>query len=623
MGQSGHSETLGLPRNYHYLCEVKRLALIPLICLPVLALSQGVTRFTYHDAVKKNLKEVYQVRDTISNILQGRYISYFLNGNIESKGQFVNNETTGMWEFYFETGNLRMRGILRQNSNFGNWEFFYESGKKSMEGTIDEKKREGLWKLYYESGDLKETGNYLHDKRSGVWTTYFEDGLKRGEIDYKDDFGRYTEYYHSGKLYGEGPRSGTRNVGQWKFYSEDGYLESEGEFVNGKKSGTWKKYYPSGKLLATGAFENDEPSGEWVYYFEEGTVNSKGTYTDGKKSGYWSSTDRNGKKFSEITYTQGVGEYREYYASGKLKAKGMKRQDVHEGKWEYFFEDGKLEGECEYENGKGDYTGYFPNGALQTKGRMEGDVRVGTWELYEQDGKLSGYYKPIYDDQKLANQIEELAKKPKTIIPQPRSRKRTGFYYFAPLYPEYHGVIVAANPAFSFIGSLPVSIEFYNQERLGHEFSFVGLRDPFFTPDADVAKNKTFTRGYSISVRQKFYNPFKTGMWYFGHQVQLTNLSHFANVDMVFPISQVARVIANASEQKAEYGLFVGLRLMEKNDGNGFTIDTFAGYNFGYRSFTVDPIYADIFKNVNQSSFSQSFNFGINFGYSFSFDGRR
>ncbi|MCE2995973.1 MAG: hypothetical protein LW863_10265, partial [Flammeovirgaceae bacterium] len=73
---------------------MKRLALIPLICLPVLALSQGVTRFTYHDAAKKNLKEVYQVRDTISNLLQGRYISYFLNGNIESKGQFVNNETT-------------------------------------------------------------------------------------------------------------------------------------------------------------------------------------------------------------------------------------------------------------------------------------------------------------------------------------------------------------------------------------------------------------------------------------------------------------------------------------------------------------------------------------------------
>src|SRR5882762_626832 len=118
--------------------------------------AQIITRFTYHDTAKKNLKEIYQVKDTINNILQGRYISYFLNGHIESKGQFVNNETTGVWEFYFETGNLKMRGILRQNSNYGLWEYFYENGQKSMEGTIDEKNKEGIWKIYYESGELKE-----------------------------------------------------------------------------------------------------------------------------------------------------------------------------------------------------------------------------------------------------------------------------------------------------------------------------------------------------------------------------------------------------------------------------------------------------------------------------------
>ena len=92
---------------------------ILLSILPGFLWGQGVTRYTYHDVGRKNLKEVFQVRDTISNVLHGRYISYFLNGNIESKGQFVNNETTGVWQFYFETGNLKMRGILRQNSNYG------------------------------------------------------------------------------------------------------------------------------------------------------------------------------------------------------------------------------------------------------------------------------------------------------------------------------------------------------------------------------------------------------------------------------------------------------------------------------------------------------------------------
>ncbi|HMR58590.1 MAG TPA: toxin-antitoxin system YwqK family antitoxin, partial [Cyclobacteriaceae bacterium] len=187
--------------------------------LPGLVLAQ-FKRYTYHDAEKLVTKEIYQVKDTIRNVLHGRYISYFLNGNIESKGQFLNNATSGVWEFYYETGNIKMRGILRQNSNYGLWEYFYENGQKSMEGNINNRLREGLWKIYYESGDLKESGNYVANKRSGLWRSHFQDGALKGEIEYVDDHGRYTEYYHSGKVLGEGPKAGVRNVGHWRFYDE-------------------------------------------------------------------------------------------------------------------------------------------------------------------------------------------------------------------------------------------------------------------------------------------------------------------------------------------------------------------------------------------------------------------
>jgi len=312
-----------------------------------------------------------------------------------------------------------------------------------------------------------------------------------------------------------------------------------------------------------------------------------------------------------------VGEYREYFASGKLKVKGQLAEEKNQGKWQYFYEDGKLEGECNFDKGKGTYSGYYPSGSLQTKGLIENDLRVGTWELYEQDGKLSGYYKPFYDNNAAAKEIDRLlSKKTKSI---PKERKRTGFDYFSPLYPEYHGVIIGGNPAFSFIGTMPFAIEFYNQERLGHEFSFEGLRDPFFTADSEVPKNRIFRRGNVISVRQKFYNPMKTGMWYFGHQVRFSNIGHFANID----VAPQTTIIASASEQRAEYGVILGIRLMQRNDGNGFTLDMFTGYNAGYRSFDVEPLYNDNFASVDQSAFSQSINFGFNFGYSFSFDGRR
>lgn len=587
----------------------------------IASFGQGSTRYSYHDAAKQNLKEVYQVKDTLSNILNGRYISYFLNGNVESKGQFANNETTGVWEFYYETGNLKMRGILRQNSNFGLWEYFYESGQKSMEGVINEKQKEGIWKVYYENGNVKEVGEYQENKRTGLWKMFFEDGVRKGEIEYIDDHGRYMEYDHDGKLIAEGPRSGTRNVGLWKFYAPSGALEGEGSYENGKKEGTWKYFFPSGKISSSGSFKNDEPIGEWSYFFEDGSISSKGEFVSGRKSGYWTSYNPVGKLKSEITYVNGSGDYREYHPNGKLKVKGRIENGLNQGKWNYYFEDGKLEGECDFVDGKGIYYGYYPSGTLQTKGLIDADLRLGTWELYEQDGKLSGYYKPFYEDKALSKEINALVAKSKTPPPLAKKSTRKGFYYFSPLYPEYHGVILAGNPITAFVGAMPLGVEFYNQERLGHEFGFEGIRSPFFTADAQVAQDKLFKRGYAISIKEKFYNPMKTGMWYFGHEIRFANIGHYANVP--FPLLPQNKVVASAAEQRAEYGVLLGTRLMKKNNGDGFTIDAFVGYAVGYRRFEVEALYQDVFRELNQRSFSQSLRVGLNFGYCLSFDGRR
>jgi antitoxin component YwqK of YwqJK toxin-antitoxin module len=585
-----------------------------------MAAGQGITRFTYHDPGKKSLKEIYQVKDTIQNILNGRYISYYLNGNVESKGQFVNNETAGVWEFYYETGNKRMRGVLRQNSNYGMWEFFFENGQKSMEGTINGKNREGEWKIYYESGELKEMGMYEENKRVGLWKTYFEDGAIRGEIEYADDNGRFTEYYHSGKVMAEGPKNGSKNVGHWRYFAEDGTLESEGEYVNGKKSGTWKYYYNTGKLASEGLYENGETVGPWVYYYEDGNVSSKGEFLGGKKSGYWSVFAQDGSIRSEITYQNGSGEYREYFPGKKLKVKGFVLDGKNQGRWEYYTEDGKLEGECEFEKGKGTYLGYYPNGSLQTRGQIEDDKRIGTWELFEPDGKLSGYYRPIYEDQSMASAINSLLNRPKIPAAPTARNSRKGFYYFTPRFPEYRGVIIEGNPMMSFVGSMPLAIEFYNEERLGHEFEFEGIREPFFAADDRVPQNKIFKRGYAIALREKFYNAFAYGMWYFSHELRFTNIGHFTNVEFN---SGRNIVTASASEQRAEYGVLIGSRLMKDNGGDGFTIDGYLGYGIGYRNFDVDPIYRSIFANVNQRHLVQTFRFGLNFGFAMSFDKRK
>jgi antitoxin component YwqK of YwqJK toxin-antitoxin module len=596
---------------------VKRFFFLAIVisCGSARIYSQGFTRQTFHDLNKQHVKEVYQVKDTIRNIVHGRYISYYLNGNAESKGQFTNNETTGVWEFFYETGNLKMRGILRQNANYGLWEYFYESGQKSMEGNINGKNREGEWKTFYENGQVKEVGTYTNNKRTGLWTTYFEDGTLRGEIDYTDDFGTYAEYYHSGKVLSEGPKAGAKNVGRWRYFAEDGTLQSEGDFQSGKKSGDWLNYFPSGKIASRGRYENDQPVGKWEYYFEDGKVSSSGEYMGGVKTGNWRSLNSDGTLKSEATFANGTGDYREYFPSGKLKVKGRIVNGKKQGKWEYFYEDGSKEGECEFENDKGTYFGYFSNGNLRTKGTLEGDQKTGTWELYENDGKLSGYYRPFYDDRKLGKEIADMTKGMKASRSGSSAKKLT---HFDARFNEFRGVILEGNPIMVFAGRLPFGAEFYLQERLGHEFEFIGTRDPFFKSDMNIPVGKQFNRGYSITIKQKLYNQLKAGMWYFGHEIRFTNLGHFTNV--AFNQPQPERIFtASAVEQRIEWGLLLGYRIMQRNNAKGFTIDSFISADVGYRGFDVDSHYASYFQNLNQSRLSTSFHFGLNFGKVFSF----
>lgn len=592
---------------------MQQITFILVVCTFGYGSAQSFTRHTYHDAAKRNLKEVYQVSDTITHSPNGTYISYFLNGNIESKGQFINGETAGVWEFYYETGALKMRGIVRQNSNYGLWEYFYENGNRSMEGVIQGKSKEGDWKIFYESGELKETGRFMDNKRNGFWRTYFEDGVIKGEIDYKDDNGRYTEYYHNGKKLAEGPKIGPRSIGHWRYYTEEGTLESEGIFENGKKAGEWKYFFPSGKVSCIGYFNNDEPTGKWTYFFEDGKVSASGEYLGGKRHGYWNSINPNGSLRSEVNYLSGSGDYREYYESGKLKLKGEIVNGKNHGKWLYYYEDGKKQGECEFAEGKGVYYGYYPTGTIQTKGPIENDKRVGTWELYEQDGMLAGYYKPLYQDKDLEKQINALMARSKAVPPPVPEPERKGFRYFKPQFPEYQSVIVQGNPMMAFLGSFPLGLEFYNQERLGYEFSFEGVRDPFFSQDAEVQTGKHYKRGYTVALRQKFYNQSRFGMWYFGHNVRYAQIGHFVN-DSNEPAP------ASATESRFEYGLIVGNRLMQRNNGNGFTLDAFVGVNYAFRNIYVETAYQSEFESLKKRNQLPVLQLGLNFGYSLSFD---
>ena len=493
---------------------------------------------------------------------------------------------------------------------------------------IIDSKREGNLKYYYENGNLKFQGNYKENKKNGIWNYFYEEGDLKAQAFYKNDKGQYKEFYNNGKIKAEGINIEGQSDSTWIYYHENGMVKAMGDYSCGKRFGPWFYYHDNETLSAEGNFIDGKKEGKWIYYHENGEISSEGALHEGKKEGYWKIFGENGVFKAEGEFKHNDGKYTEYYESGKIKAEGSIIDGKNHGSWIYYYEDGTKEGQCEYINGDGEYSGYYKDGSIKMKGKIKNGINVGLWELFKGDGSLAGYYRPYYEENKPIYKLVEKKNPPRGNYLKPAYKyKNYKSRYFDPVINEYTGRILATNPLAPFIGQLPISFEYYFEERLGFEVLATILRDPFYTSEENVELNKVYDRGFNIALKQKFYHPEgKLGMFYFGHEVRLTLLKHYANVidSVSVPHNQIK---INTQETKFEYALFVGDRWMRlsgeryKNSSSGITIDAFVGFGFGYRLFEKkypnNPEYDQIFKDVNDSKFVISPRFGMNIGFVF------
>ena len=613
---------------------------LALIALPFYSFAQdgnirqsGIIK-TYYDEGHTLLKEMYSVRDQVSRILEGDYTAYYLNGKIKVHGNYINNEPDGIWTYYYENGNVKMRGKMKNNRSTGLWKYYFENGETSMQGNMDKGTRTGDWKFYFESGLLKSEGPFTHGEKSGIWNYYYEDGSLKAQAFFKGDQSEYKEFYTSGNVKMKGFQHDGKSDSLWTYYYENGSQQATGYFKDGMKEGLWTFYNEKGTKTSQGEYHNGEKNGKWVYYYGNGNISSEGEVKNGDKDGIWKLFNPQGQNAGNGKYDAETGNYNEFYTSGKLKVSGKIVNDENEGKWLYYYEDGSLEGECDFTNGEGIYTGYYPSGNLKMKGRIKDGKNIGSWELYDPDGKLTGYYHPIYENDKPVFRVMEKKPAPDTVS---RDNIKPEYYYknrknryFTPVINEYRGFIIATNPFGTIIGKLPLSLEYYCQERLGHEIQVNLIRQPFFGSHVSIDPNTLYSNGFDIAFRQKLYSKdHGFGMFYIANELRYTYIEHSFNAldSTELPVITTRKI--QSYEQLYEYSFMIGNRWMQlfgdwmirEKKQNGITLDVFVGMGIGYRKFTKkydpNPDYDKVFDDVHQGKLSLSPRFGINLGYVF------
>ncbi len=104
-----------------------------------------------------------------------------------TKSTYLSNKEpyTGRCLFTFEDQSTNIRQYLN-GKDYGKWIFYYPNGEIETKGRFNKNgDRVGKWKYYYESGELKQLSRYSKDgDRVGKWIMYNQDGEEIESVNY-------------------------------------------------------------------------------------------------------------------------------------------------------------------------------------------------------------------------------------------------------------------------------------------------------------------------------------------------------------------------------------------------------------------------------------------------------
>jgi len=185
----------------------------------------------YVDGVRHGVHRTYDWQTGV--IRQETEYRNGINEGSHVEWQTVTSGTLTGKNVKLREGRLLYVPELSQSIRDGFWTFWWPDGSIESEGTLSRGIKEGFWREFYMGDNPKSEGNYHLDQRVGKWTLW--------------------SYYDDGKGY------------KW-----------EGDYVAGKRQGTWIERYPAG--WETGKYVDDVRKGDWIMYYVDGSFRAKFTY---------------------------------------------------------------------------------------------------------------------------------------------------------------------------------------------------------------------------------------------------------------------------------------------------------------------------------------------------------
>ena len=344
-----------------------------------------------------------------------KYKVYFKNGREEGQGTEYSPDGTIISLIDYKRGYVISTEYINQTRNgykHGVWKTFYENENIKTEENYYYGKKDGYFKEFDINGNLISIQKYKNDyliedapelASYEVKTDYYKNGRVRIVQSYKDNipYGIRKEYspegeivksyiFRNGIIIGEGivDEKGLKQ-GSWKEFYESGEKEGEGEYVNGKKTGSWKFYFRNGRTEQTGLYDgHGKPDGIWKWYYDSGTIRKEDNFKHGVMNGSYVELSDSGKVIIKGEYVDGEEEGEWIYEVGDEKQVGSYIAGKREGIWKHYYPNGILNFEGSYIEGNqnGEFITYWDNKKIKEKGKYIMGLKEGDWSLFDYDG---------------------------------------------------------------------------------------------------------------------------------------------------------------------------------------------------------------------------------------------
>jgi antitoxin component YwqK of YwqJK toxin-antitoxin module len=269
------------------------------------------------EKIEKYIDDVLQVNATELQRPEAKK-EYFANKKLKKTGSTLNGQPIGLQIHYdstgkiekaivFENGQKASEGLVDQNNlKQGKWVEYYLTGEIKAEGEYENNQKIKVWSYYFINGKLEQQGSYVKGKPNASWKWFFENGKLLREEMYltgKED-GFSIEYNEQGDTIAFGEYIDGEREGKWKF--KEGDIKLSGNFKSGKLDSIWVHYFSNGSISFTGNFINGLPYGKHKAYYPSGSLKWEGKYVDGKRDGDWRSYYEDGTEMLTISYKNGI-----------------------------------------------------------------------------------------------------------------------------------------------------------------------------------------------------------------------------------------------------------------------------------------------------------------------------